>query len=178
MSLKSFDKFCETIITGESASRKIIYDERQKQIASKLNTEALMIFAIAAALNTIVMDMMYQWCDTFFAPMVLIAALCYIYWTIRCYFKGILFGINGVNSAKWTSIIIMIQMVCYFLTFISKLEEDGGAFHDGMISTRLISGVSFAIVFVNCLATFVFVKRAEKSEQYDNTDTSDGEKKG
>ena len=164
MSLKSFDKFCETLITGEAGSQKIIYDERQKQIVAKLNTEALLIFGIAAILNTIVMDMIYQWCDTFFAPLIFIATLCYTYWVLRCYFSGVLFGINGVKSAKWTAVFLMSEMVCFFLTFTDDIEEVG-FFHDGMFSTQLVSGVSFIIVFAACLVTFILAKKAEKTEE-------------
>lgn len=164
MSLKSFDKFCETMITGEPASRKIIYDERQKQIASKLNVEALLIFAIAAALNTIVMDEIYQWCDTFFAPMIFTAALCYDYWVLRRCFSGVMFGINGVKSAKWTAFVMMAETICFSLMYIDDLSEEGGVFRNGMISTTAVCGISFAIVFIGWLVTFIFAKKTEKAE--------------
>lgn len=78
MSLKSFDKFCENIILGEPSSpkQKQIFDERQNILRSRLITEALIIFAVRSALNTMVMDAGPMWCEGFFAPMVLSAALC------------------------------------------------------------------------------------------------------
>lgn len=102
MSLKSFDKFCENIILGEPSSQKQIFDERQNILRSRLITEALIIFAVLSALNTMVMDAGAMWCEGYFAPMVLSAALCLLWWLIRCSAKGVLFGVNGTVAMKCT----------------------------------------------------------------------------
>ena len=55
---------------------------------SKLIIEALTVFGAAVSLNTLVMDCGVKWCDGYFAPVVLIIALCYMYWLIRAVKKG------------------------------------------------------------------------------------------
>lgn len=172
MSLKSFDKFCETLITAEPGSKKIILDERQRQVSSKLTTEALLIYIIASTANTVVMDKLYRWCDSFFAPMVLFMTICYIYWMLRSYFSGTLFGINGASPAKWTAGIFMVEALMYCMLFFSGLEEEFGAFHDGMMSSRLVVLTAFVLFFIGAAAAFVLAKKAEKAE------LTDEEKKG
>lgn len=167
MSLKSFDKFCETIITGKPGSQKVILDERQRQVSSKLTTEALLIYGIASSVNTVVMDDLYRWCDSFFAPMVLLMTMCYIYWMLRSYFSGTLFGINGSSPAKWTAGIFMVEAFFYCMMLFTDLDEEGGAFHDGMMSSHLVVGVAVALFFIGAAAAFVFAKKAEKAEQTD-----------
>lgn len=172
MSLKSFDKFCETLITADPGSKKIILDERQRQVSSKLTTEAFLIYIIASTANTVVMDKLYQWCDSFFAPMVFLMAACYIYWMLRSYFSGTLFGINGSSPAKWTAGIFMVEALMYCMLFFSGLDEEFGAFHDGMMSSRLVVVTAFVLFFIGAATTFVLAKKAEKAEP------TDEEKKG
>jgi len=172
MSLKSFDKFCETLITSEPSSQKMIFDERQKQISSKITIEALSIYGIASALNTIVMEEIYQWCDSFFAPMLLLMAVCYLYWILRCYFSGALFGVNGAKPTRWSAIYFMIVTPCYILTIADDLTEEGGLVHDGMLSTRFVVAITFLIVFIGALTAFLLARKTDKAENTDKTDNN------
>lgn len=172
MSLKSFDKFCEMIITSEPGSQKVILDERQRQVNSKLTTEALLIYIFASFANTAVMDRIYKWCDSFLAPMALIAAVCYIYWILRCHFSSALFGINGTAPAKWSAGILMVLSVLWCVPFLFDFADEGGVFHDGMLTAQLVGGISFLLIFIGAAATLVLAKRTEKAEPSDN------EKKG
>lgn len=172
MSLKSFDKFCETLITAEPGSQKAIFDERQRQLRTKLTMETLCIYAVASFANTAAMDKLYRWCESYFAPMVLLAAVCYIYWILRCHFSGALFGINSTFSAKWAAVFCMPWLFYLCVTLFSYFEEGRGAFHDGMLSTPLVGVISIAIFFVSAVITIVLAKKTDKAEQPDE------EKKG
>ncbi|MCM1055743.1 MAG: hypothetical protein NC394_09525 [Bacteroides sp.] len=165
MSLKSFDKFCEKMIMSEPVSQKMIFDERQKQVRSKLNIEVLIIFGAAVFANTVFMERLYQWCDTFSAPMLMIASVCHMYWMLRCYFSGAVFGINGVQSAKWSAVFFMVMIPVYFLLISDELFEEGGAFGNGMVSSYLVVGITYGILFVSTLTTYILAKRTEKREE-------------
>lgn len=167
MSLKSFDKFCETLITAEPGSQKVILDERQRQTRTKLTMEALCIYAIASFANTAVMDKLYRWCDSYFAPMAFLAAVCYIYWILRCHFSGALFGINGTYLSKLTAGISTVWSFYFCMILFSDFAEEGGAFHDGMLSTQLVGIISIALYFVSAVATIILAKKTEKAEQPD-----------
>ena len=82
MSLKSFDKFCENLILTEPGSQKIIYDERQKIVQMKIGIETLIIFGGAATLNCLAMDLIYQYAESYTAPLVLIC--CFALFTTIC----------------------------------------------------------------------------------------------
>lgn len=173
MSLKSFDKFCENLILTEPRSQKIILDERQKIVRSKLLTESLIIYASAAFVNTVIMDRLYQWCDNFFGPMVLFAAICLLWLILRSHFSGALFGINGIYSAKWTSALLIIQCICWCVVFSFDFADGEAVFvRDGMLTAELVCGISFIIFFICAVAMLIFAKKTEKTEK------TDEEKKG
>lgn len=168
MSLKSFDKFCENLILSEPGSQKEIIDERQKMVRSKALTEALIIYGAASFVNTVIMDRVYQWCDNFFGPMVLFAAMCYIYWILRSHFGGALFGVNGTFAAKCSAVLVIIQAICWcFMTVSDFAEGEALLVHEGMLTVELICGISFVLFFVSAVAVLIFAKKTEKVERTD-----------
>lgn len=174
MSLKSFDKFCETLIMAEPGSQKVILDERQRQVRLKLVTEAVSIYGIASFLNTAVMDRLYKWCDSFFAPMLLIAAVCYLYWILRCGFKGALFGVNGLFSAKVTAWLVIIQAFVMGVNICFDFSEKEKAFfYDGMLSTTVVCGITVVIFLATAVSVIILVKKSEKAERDCGEDSTD-----
>ena len=114
MSLKSFDKLCERMILGEPGSRKEILDERQKIARTQIGVETLAIFSCLTFINSLVMDLLYQWADGYAPPMLVFFMLCMIYFNFRCFFKGCLIGINGgyqANSRLFT-LFLWGQFIC------------------------------------------------------------------
>lgn len=166
MSLKSFDKFCENLILSEPESQKEIIDERQKMVRSKALTEALLIYAGGSFVNTVIMDRAYQWCDNFFAPMVILAAICYIYWILRSYFSGALFGVNGTFSAKISSVLVIVQGFFWGTRAIfDLLEGEAVCVNDGMLTAELVCSVSFVLFLASAVAVLIFAKKTEKAER-------------
>lgn len=173
MSLKSFDKFCENLILSEPGSQKEIIDERQKTVRSKVLIEALLIYAGGSFVNTVVMDRVYKWCDNFFAPMVILAAICYIYWILRSHFSGALFGVNGTFSAKISSVLVITQSFFWGTrAFFELIEGEAVCVRDGMLTAECVCSISFVLFLASAVAVLIFAKKTERAEK------SDEEKKG
>lgn len=163
MSLKSFDKFCENIISGKSGSQKDVFDERQNQIRTKLTLEAVCIYAMLTILNTLVMERAYKWCDSFLAPMILFMALCYTYWIVRNHMKGTMFGINGTFAAKWSASCAMLQSF-FMVIYVLLSFEESDFFYDGKISEQVLFLVSFVLLFTSGLVVHIMAKKNEKKQ--------------
>lgn len=167
MSLKSFDKFCESMILGQPESQKPIYDERQNIVRSQLITEALILYACLTAINTFFMEAVYQWCSSYFVTMALFGVICVIWWLIRCSAKGALFGVNGTIYAKtvaggWIGLGVLNMIVHLF-------NENDPLFANGMVGEKTVMVVSFGMLAV-CGIYFMAMacredKRREGEEQ-------------
>lgn len=162
MSLKSFDKFCEKIIMGDPApiNQKEIFDERQNQVRQKLIIEALTVFGAAVSLNTLIMDCGLKWCEGYFAPIVLILALCYMYWLIRVVKKGALFGVEGTAKAERNAGMFIGMSVVYSLMFLNG-DKEIYIFRDGMVSEILVM-MSFYVIAVVCGVVTLILAHKEK----------------
>ena len=171
MSLKSFDKFCEDMILGKTGSEKEIFDERQNQVRTKLTIEALVVYIASVLVNSFIMELLYQWCESFCIPMVLLAAICYLYWIVRNAVKGSLFGVKGTRSAKYTAFIMMLESFLFSFSYIFPEigEEQGYFFSEGKATNDFICAVIFAVVFVVGVVIFALAKRYDKKVQ-DQTD--------
>lgn len=104
MSLKSFDKFCERLILAEPGSQKEIFDERQNVMRSRLAIEALFIYVGLTFLNSMVMEMFYQWAESQMAVTLLFAVICLLWWEIRCALKGCMLAVSGRYAQKYSAI--------------------------------------------------------------------------
>lgn len=168
MSLKSFDKFCEKMILGEPASKKEIMDERQKIVRTRILVETLLIFSGLSFINCWVMDMAYQWAETYAAPMMMFLMICMIYFNIRCFAKGCLIGINGGSQAKFTAF-YAIFMGAFSLVRDGFKEESGEAlFSDGKLTDNLcilITWILFVVFGVVALILIRLTRRSEKPEK-------------
>lgn len=173
MSLKSFDKFCENLILAPENPKyreKEIYDERQNQVRQKLITEALLVYAAAALINTWVMDRIYQWCSSYFAPMIVLATACYLYWILRCKAKGCLFGVGSSYNTKWSGYIMIFESI--MLGFLSienvanGLEEGKYLFiNNGMIEGRVLLVLVFPIIGIMGIITVILAKKHIKETE-------------
>lgn len=168
MSLKSFDKLCERMILGEPGSQKEILDERQKLARKEIGIETLVIFSSLSFINSLVMDLGYQWAESYAPPMLVFFMLCTIYFNFRCFFKGCLIGINGGYQAKFTAFYAIFMGAIYLLNFTFKSDEEKALFSDGKLTDNfcfVISLLLFIIFGITSLVLIKFVQKHENQEQ-------------
>lgn len=167
MSLKSFDKFCENLILGEPSSEKAIYDERQNQLRQRYTIEALCVFGVGALLNTMVMEVGLQWSESYVMPMVLLAALSYLYWVIRNAVKGTLFGINGTKAVEYSGGVCMAMGIMYSFILFPDSTEEWSTFviSNGMVSEDLLMIIALVLYFGSGLAVVIAANIFKKNQQ-------------
>ena len=168
MSLKSFDKFCENLILTEPGSEKIIYDERQKIMQMKIGIETLIIFGAAAVLNCLVMDLFYQYAESYTMPIVVIMLFCAYYYNFRCAAKECLIGINGVRSLKYSSFMSVFMGFVLSVQYIFSDEErlfivNGQISDDLFFLAAVIAVISYGITML-ILVRHIEKKKNGKSE--------------
>lgn len=157
MSLKSFDKFCEKMITAEPGSEKAIFDERQKIIRSRLIIEALLIYACITLINAVFMDAVYQWAEKHFSAMVLIMGVCLLYWLIRCAAKGCLIAANGSNPLKASSIMIIFISVLNLPQYLFDIGSTDFFFKDGRLTDELLIMISFLFLLIDGIFCLCYI---------------------
>lgn len=167
MSMKSFDKFCERMIMGEPGSEKAIFDERQNQLRQKYTIEALCVFAGSSLLNTLIMECGMQWSESYAMPMLLLAAISFLYWVIRNAAKGTLFGINGTTAVTSTGGFCMAMSVLYSVMNFPDSEEGWSTFviSGGMVSEDLLAMIALALYFTAGLVIVIAAYKQKKSEK-------------
>lgn len=163
MSLKSFDKFCEDLILKEPGSEKIIYDERQKLVQMKLGIETLVIFGVLVVLNCFVMDMFYQYAESYTMPIVLMLMLCAYYYNFRCAAKGCLIGISGVRSLKYSSASSIFLGIGLAVQYISSDSEHIPVVN-GQISNDFFFLVAGVIVIGYGITMLILVHHIQKNK--------------
>lgn len=165
MSLKSFDKFCEKMILGEPASQKEIMDERQKIVRTRILVEALVIFSGLSFINCWVMDMAYQWTETYAAPMMMFLMICMIYFNIRCFAKGCLIGINGGSQAKFTAFYAILMGALSLIRDVFRDESERALFSDGKITDDLCIMITWILFLVFGVVSLILIKLTRKPEK-------------
>lgn len=165
MSLKSFDKFCEKMILGEPASQKEIMDERQKIVRTRILVEALVIFSALSFINCWIMDMAYQWTETYAAPMMLFFMICMIYFNIRCFAKGCLIGINGGSQAKFTAFYAILMGALSLIRDVFRDESERALFSDGKVTDDLCIMITWILFLVFGAVGLILIKLTKKSEK-------------
>ncbi len=166
MSLKSFDKFCENMIIGNGGKEKIIYDERQKILQTKLWLEAMCIFVLAGMTNILVMDKFFNYAESYFFPMCLIMIICFFYYQFRCVAKGCFIGINGVRPLKISS--FWAIFIGIFDSFIFVFDDDVPLIlSDGKIGDRLIGIIMMASIVIYGVVMLIVLHNIEKKNKQD-----------
>ena len=164
MSLKSFDKFCEKLILTEPGSEKIIYDERQKIMQMKIGIETLIIFGAAAVLNCLVMDLFYQYAESYSMPIVLIMLFCVYYYNFRCAAKDCLIGINGAKALKYSSVSSIFVSIGMAFQYTFKERDGYLPIVDGQLSDDLLASIAAVIVLGYGITMFLLVRHIEKKK--------------
>lgn len=162
MSLKSFDKFCETMITGETGTQKEIYDERQNQIRSKLTIETL-TFALALSAAIVLLNDISGWFESSFAAMAMCGAIAFLWYVIRNAAKGTLCGVKG-NGVMYTGIVIVFECLIYLLITFNDIEESG-VIVDGCVSDGLLMIISLGIMLVSAVIVLIIASKNKKQKE-------------
>lgn len=165
MSLRSFDKFCEKMILGEPASQKEIMDERQKIVRTRILVEALVIFSGLSLINRLVMDKVYQWTETYAAPMMMFLMICMIYFNFRCFAKGCLIGINGGGQAKFTAFYAIFMGALSLCRFSFGEEPEQQFFSDGKLTDDLCILITWILFIVFGAVSLILIKLTKRSEK-------------
>lgn len=167
MSMKSFDKFCEHLILDEPGAEKAIYDERQNQLRMRYTLEALIVFASASFLNTIIMECGWQWCESYVVPMAFFGAISLLYWVIRNAAKETLFGVNGTKAVVSSGCLEMSVGILYAVTTMPQSFGDFKEFFivDGMVGENFLLSVSMLIYFSAGLAIVIAAHKFKKAQR-------------
>lgn len=165
MSLKSFDKFCEKIITGEPADSKEVFDERQTYQRTKSAAKYLLICLSLCALNTMIMESDLRWSESWFLPMIMFFMLCYLAFVIENYRHGSLFGVKGTKNGIITAGSFIGLGAISILNFSGK---DLSVLKDGMLSEKFLGIIIFALYIVCGIVTLILAHRFNKANKKEN----------
>lgn len=163
MSLKSFDKFCEKLITGEPIPQKEIFDERQSVLRTKSLVIALTGFGSLSTANTMLMECGLKWSESYFAPIAIFMAVCYLVFLLDNARRGSLFGVNGTAKATSTAVLFILQGL-YFLLIVRNGEEPFCVMKDGAVSKIFLLTLFFVMEIVCGIITIILAHKFNKSK--------------
>lgn len=175
MSMKSFDKFCERMITAEPGSEKEIFDERQNVMRMRLAIEALFICVCLILINGIVTEMVvkYQWAEYMMTADLLFAVLSMLWWIIRCAVKGCLVAVSGRIAQKTAAVMSVLVGASNGLRYAIDIGEDDFLIKDGRLSTEFMFLLCFALMIACGIFIFTAVRREEKREETERKEEND-----
>lgn len=164
MSMKSFDKFCEKLILTEPGSEKEVFDERQRIMQQRLAVETLLIYVGVTLLNTMVMEMFYQWAESWMAAAFLFVVLCMLWWQIRCAVKGCMAPVSGKYVQRFSAVTVIIIGATNSLRYLLDIGEENYFVADGRISGDFMFAVS-NLLLVGCAIFMLCVNRHEEKKE-------------
>ncbi|MDE7362630.1 MAG: hypothetical protein K2N38_11930 [Oscillospiraceae bacterium] len=163
MSLKSFDKFCERLILTEPGSQKEIFDERQNVMRSRLAIEALFVYVGLTLLNSMVMELFYQWAESWMTVTLLFMMLCLLWWEIRCAFKGCLLAVSGRYAQKYSAIMGIFIGALNGLRYVFDIGGEVFFVTNGRLSENLVFALCFLLLIVNGIFMLCVMRHEEKN---------------
>lgn len=167
MSMKSFDKFCERMITAEPGSEKEIFDERQNVMRMRLAIETLLICVGLIFINSIIAEMIIerQWAEYMSTVNLLFVVLCMLWWEIRCAAKGCLVAVSGRIVQKTSAIMSVLVGALNGLRYALDIGEESFLIKDGRLSADFVFLICFALMIVCGIFMFTAIRREEKREE-------------
>lgn len=156
MSMKSFDKFCERLITAEPGSQKEILDERQKIARLRTSCETLAIFSTLMLVNLMFMEELFCWCESYTAASAVFIVLGMLEWIIMNIRRGSLFGVNGTGNMVVMGYLLLI----YAAIFAANLSgEEFSVVRDGMLTKDFIIACAGGILLVCAVIIFISARK-------------------
>ena len=160
MSLKSFDKFCEKMILAEPGSEKEIFDERQKQIQTRLGIQSMVCFIFMMLVHCVVSDFFCKWSESNTFPFLLFAFICLIVFIIRASVKGCYVGVNGGKGRYFASgICILTGLLNGFRAFWAVKERSFVIIDNGVIINSFLELFIYVLMIVTGILTIIFIKK-------------------
>lgn len=167
MSMKSFDKFCERMITAEPGSEKEIFDERQSVMRMRLAIEALLICVGLIFINGVISEMIIerQWAEYMSTVNLLFAVLCVLWWIIRCAAKGCLVAVSGRTAQKTSTVLAILIGALTGLPYAFDIGSEDFLIKDGRLSSDFVF-LLCCVLLVGCgVFMFTAIRREEKREE-------------
>ncbi len=164
MSFERFDKICEKMINGEPVNNKEIFDERQERVRTKILINALVCFGALASANTMFMESGLRWSESYFMPIAVFMAACYLGYVLSAARKGALFGIKGTATATRNACVLLAEGVVLMFVNFDK-EERFTVVKDGALSDFFLMVVFFALVIASGAITLVLAHKYNKSKE-------------
>lgn len=141
-------------------------DERQKLISTKIQVEGISIALVLVAINTVIMDYLYKWCENYFIAMVLLVVISGIYMTVRRGAKGCLFGVKGARSEILT---VLVAAPVFPLTLETDIESAQldmfEIMHNGMLTQRFCFLLFWGLDFVEAMILLFFMIREKRAKK-------------
>ena len=165
--MKSFDKFCERMITAEPGSEKEIFDERQSVMRMRLAIEALFLCIGLIFINGVISEMINnrQWAEYMSTVNLLFAVLCMLWWIIRCAAKGCLVAVSGRIAQKTTAVMSVLVGGLNGLRYAFDIGEEDFVIKDGRLSADFVFLICFALMIACGVFMFTAIRREEKREE-------------
>lgn len=153
-------------------------DERQERALKNIQVETLGAALILTTANTFIMDLYYKWCENNSAALMLILALCLIYFTVRRGVKGCLFGTKGARAellviAGWTLISVL------YLYLDIKQAIRGMPLEitrDGMLTIDFCSRIMNYSLFIDAVVMAIFLIREKKAKERGDDNSENDER--
>ena len=165
MSMKSFDKFCERMITAEPGSEKEIFDERQSIMRMRLAIEALVICVGLILVNGVISDMVYQWTEYTVVVDLLLVVLCMLWWEIRCAVKGCLVAVSGRIAQKTSAAASVLIGALNGLRYAFDIGSEDFLIKDGRLSADFMFLLCCSLLMGCGIFMFTAIRREEKREE-------------
>ncbi|MBD5384274.1 MAG: hypothetical protein HDR72_04675 [Ruminococcaceae bacterium] len=165
MSLKSFDKFCERLILAEPGSQKEIFDERQNVMRSRLAIEALFIYAGLTLVNSMIMELFYQWSESLMTVTLLFMVLCLLWWEIRCALKGCLLAVSGRYAQKYSAAMGVFVGVLNGLRYVFDIGKEDFFVTNGRLSEDFVFALCFLLLIINGIFMLCVMRHEEKNNK-------------
>lgn len=163
--MKSFDKFRKNLGNDSSNNEPEIFDERQKQIRSRLIIESLIIFVIAVITNCIIYDLVYKWSESLSAPLFVLIMFCVLYYIVRSGIKGCFVGVGGPGTRYFASITCIIIGLANIFRCLKNVSKDGLVFIvNNVVSDNFLEIIAYILLTVAGICCFVTFKRNMKKD--------------
>lgn len=165
MSLKSFDKFCERLILTEPGSQKEVFDERQNVMRSRLAIEALFVYVGLTLLNSMVMELFYQWAESWMTVTMLFMGICLLWWEIRCALKGCLLAVSGRHAQKYSAVMAVFVGALNGLRYVFDIGKEDYFVTNGRLSEDFVFALCFLLLIVNGVFMLCVMRHEEKMNE-------------
>lgn len=153
------------MILAEPDSQKEIFDERQNVMRSRLAIEALFIYVGATVVNSMVMEIFYQWAESWLTVTLLFAGICLLWWEIRCALKGCLLAVSGRYAKKYSAIMAVFVGALNGVRYVFDIGKEDYFVTNGRLTKDFVFALCFLILIVNGIFMLCVMRHEEKNRE-------------